>query len=1630
MDTIISYLNSAGKSFVDFALPMLIQSGVLIIILLGLDFALRRKVKAVFRYAIWMLVLLKLLLPASLCAPTGIGYWLGDKLPPVAAQPPSLFVPPSITPADRPTLPETAALEPSLSQMPSAPPPDETITPPVTTLTAVTWHAVALLAWFAIVITLVLLLIQRWLFVKGLIAQSTQPDGKMLELLEQCRRQIEITSRIDLRLSPNATSPSVCGLFRPVILMPNSLSTQLSRRQLQAVLLHELAHIKHADLWVSFVQTILQIAYFYNPLLWLANITIRRVREQAVDEMVLVAMGAHAEDYPNTLLNVSRLTFRRPALSLRLIGVVESKKALAQRIKHIVTRPFPKTAKLGLLSAITIIITAAILLPMAAAKEGRVNFQEIEDSKEVLVEELKVGEVLKEMRQAYQAAQKETKHIHIMARQRVDEWDETKQQWIEQPVQIDTWSWHEREGKERFRVDFDPEILKWDDGPLPYCETRYLVLFDGKEYIKVDEVENPDTNLYRAQVSGRKKKLSGLGEDKDRPKGVADSALRAASRSGTDFLPDKERGPFPAFLGDAHFLASLVRRQSDWVARKIKSQDKVLVELRKHWKVPDGSNEFEEVIWLEPERGYSVASWTLSKRGKIYSALKVNAWKKLSDSLWFPSDICQSRTTKEPRIRYKAEQVGFYDEADAEAIYGMTDLDMKARYVKLPHGPKEPGIKEGKERHKVEEKEEKSFTATLTNGVTVELVGICKHPSEGKQWWQPDGSILETPPYASIGARVYDGQPRELAIRLANIPDEKISYRWFLIPSRSTGGGSHPKDQNGKHIEDLWAIAAGMDKSAATATVRFGVSAGKWQTKATFNAKGNLHMAQEGHEFHFAKPYVEDNHTYVTVSDNMLDFPHRLIALDKGGIIHESVDTGSGTTGEIRQSTFGFKNLPLKNLQEFQFQTRPYEWVTFKNVALQPGHKTDVQIDVEKPVEQSMNKPEPQKSVAMLDVLKGIYAAAHNAVMEQNDTTTAVAAMDLLMPQLDDFEANLKGTEAEKPVALVIKQVKLIYKAIKEGNLNRAKVLMEGLDAVGQQIEDKIREAGKLQNAKIQTAIVADSPPIVLDLDTGEVLQLDKEFKNVSLQPGHKTDVQIRTGDSVSGRSALHEAAENGHPKIVGRLIQNGANVNSKAHLDYTPLHLAAQNGHPETSAVLIARGADINALSVLGETPLHLAAKNGHSQTVLTLIDKGADINVRMKSGKTPLRLAIENGHSQTADILVAAAARRKIQRVWLRADFDSDEPPPDSADVFDLATGKTNQIRINRKGLTEKEINDRLMMEFMNAKHGDLFLAEYSPDRKGQRLYIIRSGRHVELEIADIEEAGKIDMNTLLSHLRAEDARDTGWFEFPAFRQDHLDNNKTGVILTGDGTVAVIQFGSYQSENKKREMKYIILGEVDMANLPEPKLAPELSKKPEVQVEVEVEKPREELITSLDKKLIDLRLELIDLKTRLVPRHPQIYQLEQKIEYLEKEKSALTLQPSQKTDAQIDDKGTAERNTGPTLKDWKVLNYRPNSNHPELYNLDDDRSILFSRIRPCRALPETSIEFEVIVNSGDIDLRIFGVTKDGQRLKASNYLTMGGENWRKKNYDNKGMAVDYSFRIDAKQEELKNIVVEYRIR
>ncbi len=389
MNAVIEFLNGAGDQWVRFFIPMLIQSSLMILAIWGIDWLIRKRVTAIFRYCLWLLVIVKLMLPVTLAAPTGLGWYLGGfgetlidhwqnravVAEPVTELPSPVTVPEALFYNSEPIFPMGMKSEMPMEIPASRPEPTasvqaQTVTPSQAPAVELTWWGGLVAVWLALILLVTLLIAQRWQFVRGLIRQADPADAGIIDLLDRCRRQLGMAEQIELRLSPNTTSPSVCGLLRPVILIPHDLPGQLSTHQMRAVLLHELTHIKRYDLWVSFIQTAIQTVYFFHPLLWLANAMIRNMREKAVDEAVLAAMGQQAEDYPRTLLELSRTAFSRPSLSLRLIGVVESKSALKDRISHMSARPFPTSARIGLAGLAGLLIAGLVLIPMAgAAKE-------------------------------------------------------------------------------------------------------------------------------------------------------------------------------------------------------------------------------------------------------------------------------------------------------------------------------------------------------------------------------------------------------------------------------------------------------------------------------------------------------------------------------------------------------------------------------------------------------------------------------------------------------------------------------------------------------------------------------------------------------------------------------------------------------------------------------------------------------------------------------------------------------------------------------------------------------------------------------------------------------------------------------------------------------------------------------------------------------------------------------------------------------------------------------------------------------------------------------------------------------------------------------------------------------------
>lgn len=160
----------------------------------------------------------------------------------------------------------------------------------------------------------------------GLQKVSSQTFSKFNELMEK----MKITQKVEIFESNQTFSPIVIGNLKPYILLPIGLASGLSINELEAVLAHELAHIKRYDFLVNIVQSVIEICFFFSPAIWWISARVREEREHCCDDLSVAITG-------DKLLLVSALsnveTYRMDNSLAMAFG--KKKMPLLSRVKRI-----------------------------------------------------------------------------------------------------------------------------------------------------------------------------------------------------------------------------------------------------------------------------------------------------------------------------------------------------------------------------------------------------------------------------------------------------------------------------------------------------------------------------------------------------------------------------------------------------------------------------------------------------------------------------------------------------------------------------------------------------------------------------------------------------------------------------------------------------------------------------------------------------------------------------------------------------------------------------------------------------------------------------------------------------------------------------------------------------------------------------------------------------------------------------------------------------------------------------------------------------------------------------------------------------------------------------------------------
>ena len=186
-----------------------------------------------------------------------------------------------------------------------------------------TWMAAleawALPLWCAGVLIFAVRLIWSSRHVARLRREGDPPEASLVETVVRLARRMSIERPVRVLISSLADSPSVAGWLRPAILLPAASLLNLSVEQLEAVLAHELAHIRRHDYLVNVLQTLGETLFFYQPAVWWVSSCIRNERELCCDDLAVEICGDPV-GYARALTKLERLRVISPELALSSTG--------------------------------------------------------------------------------------------------------------------------------------------------------------------------------------------------------------------------------------------------------------------------------------------------------------------------------------------------------------------------------------------------------------------------------------------------------------------------------------------------------------------------------------------------------------------------------------------------------------------------------------------------------------------------------------------------------------------------------------------------------------------------------------------------------------------------------------------------------------------------------------------------------------------------------------------------------------------------------------------------------------------------------------------------------------------------------------------------------------------------------------------------------------------------------------------------------------------------------------------------------------------------------------------------------------------------------------------------------------
>ncbi|OFX26679.1 MAG: hypothetical protein A2041_01005 [Bacteroidetes bacterium GWA2_31_9b] len=176
-------------------------------------------------------------------------------------------------------------------------------------------------------------------------------------------KKLNIRKKIKYLESQIIKVPVVLGYLKPVIIVPAGMLMGIPENQIEAIIAHELAHIKRNDYLVNILQTIIEMIFFFHPAVWYISSTIRTERENCCDDIALTVCD-ESLIYAKALVSVQELY---PDKVYSAVAFSGQKKQLLNRIKRMIMKPKMKSNLTDKIIASLIVIIGIVIITISTS---------------------------------------------------------------------------------------------------------------------------------------------------------------------------------------------------------------------------------------------------------------------------------------------------------------------------------------------------------------------------------------------------------------------------------------------------------------------------------------------------------------------------------------------------------------------------------------------------------------------------------------------------------------------------------------------------------------------------------------------------------------------------------------------------------------------------------------------------------------------------------------------------------------------------------------------------------------------------------------------------------------------------------------------------------------------------------------------------------------------------------------------------------------------------------------------------------------------------------------------------------------------------------------------------------------